>query len=595
MMRAYVHGLSKAPHGLPMWAMWKDSAPIQPEVLDPNFGSLMRLGSASDGHTPDPCHAIIRVGTVMDCVAQRSTGKAPYEVAFVDWWTSQVPTRLARRLAEFDEVWVRTANGQRAIQDAFTAIQAKTTVRRVPLPSAYLGLDKVKPASRGNAGESVLVAVGEWQCWDDVQSAFSAFALAEMSARLVLVCPNTPFVTKEQLLSFCAEQNLPVPTVSVIREYPTRWDKLCGILDMADGFIDSSMYFSQHPLASLVSALGLQSISAKKRITVPENNAPYLPPQEVFCTDAVLLAEKLVEHLNYGVQAAHVRKLDSIEEIASVMQDWDAERAPAPPAVVPANQNVIPPPSMLVIIPFKDRDVSTLEVVIRAVVPQLGPMDDLIVSDQGSTDACFAEVVDVCTRFGVSLASDDVPTGTFWNISRARNVGLRESIETDWVMSLDADIVLPPGFFAALKQAIVLDPDQGYSPLIDESLDVLPRWQRIESQGKGRIGSGISALPRKLVEQERGWDELFLGYGSEDIDLLLRLRNKYQFNSVAWECPAGRPIHFAHASVQYKEAYGKRNLLMVQPRMRGKGSVEVNLSGWGEHGVLVLLNGKEAE
>lgn len=592
--RAYVYSLSRT--GLPIWAIWKDSTPVQPGILDPNFQSILQLASAADGHSPEPCHAIIRMGSVMDCITQRAANRAPFEVAFTDWWSDVLPPRLARRLAEFDEVWVKSEAEGKVVRTAFGAIDAKTPVRVYLLPTADLGLTRVRPCEETD--EAVVVAVGDWEGWGNTREAFHAFALAEAEARLLLVCPNVPFATREELTAYCDKEGLPIPTVSTVREYPRRWDELCGLIAMGKIFLDTSRRACADWLSD-IAADGLGVLSWRNVTLAPVESgfAPYVAPQQWSKSNVESLSKMLNKYATKsrmgkdGLGWKRLRKPP--REIKEAMQGWDVSRAPAAPKEVAANPNAVVPPTLLVVVPFRNRPTEGLEATLRSIATQLGPMDEVIVSDQGSDDPTFARVEALCRQYGASLVSEEVFGEAEWNIARARNVGLRQAVEsTDWVMCVDADVVLSPGFVQELKLAIMRDGGQGYAPIIDEVASVGSGWANREPKEilGGRIASGCAALPRALVEQAHGWDEEYCGYGSEDIDLFLRLRHT-GFEVVPWECPTGKPQHQAHAPSEVKQEAGQRSLERVGQRMRGELGWTANGSGWGDGGVRCLARG----
>jgi len=588
--RAYVHALARL--GEPIWAIWKDATPVQPEIVDPNFRGILRLASAADGHSPEPCHAIIRAGAVMDVITQRAANKAPYEVAFIDWWTGTLPPRLARRLAEFDEVWTKTPAERTTVEAAFDAIKSTTPVRYFPLPTTDLGLARVKPLEE--PGEPVAVAVGEWGGWDNVRAAFHAFALSSVEGRLLLVCPNVPFITREELEEYCAREGLLVPRVSTVREFPKRWDELCGLMAMGTSFLDTSRRIGGSWLYAVADGLGVRVDRRVSRAPVEAGYAPYVPPQEWKETDTEHLAHLLS---TCGLLSERIEPLETelSPSIAATVRSWDTSLAPEAPKVVAANPDAVVPPTLLVVVPFRNRPVNQLEATLRSVATQLGPMDELLVSDQGSDDETFIRLESLCAQYGASLVTEDTFEDVQWNIARARNVGVRHATETtDWVMCVDADIVLSPGCIQALKMAIVRDPGQGYAPYVDEVSEVVGGWARREAKEilGSRIGSGIAALPRAKIEELRGWDEEYEGYGSEDIDLFHRLRNM-GFEVVPWECPTGRPQHQAHPPSGVKMTSGKENLARVDLRRRGELGWTANETGWGDGGVLCLARGED--
>jgi glycosyltransferase involved in cell wall biosynthesis len=223
-------------------------------------------------------------------------------------------------------------------------------------------------------------------------------------------------------------------------------------------------------------------------------------------------------------------------------------------------------------------------------------MDEVIVSDQGSVDDILDEVTAVCKKYGATLVSTEYDADAPWSIAKARNVGLQASDGTgEWVFCVDADIVVPPGFLQALKDHIAKNPSQGVAPIVTEMGRHLKTsevygtgWEEEQTFGE-RIGSGLSALPVGLVKEVHGWDEKYVGYGSEDIDLLVRLDRTRGFRTEAWQ-DGPRLYHQPHEEDHWR---GKENLARSVARMQGELGWEVNTKGWGEGGVVLVRRGAE--
>ena len=115
-----------------------------------------------------------------------------------------------------------------------------------------------------------------------------------------------------------------------------------------------------------------------------------------------------------------------------------------------------------------------------------------------------------------------------WSISRARNVGLwgLDPQKVAHVMFFDVDIRTTPEALSDLIGEAKARPHQVLSPYV-----------RQES-GYVRIGSGVSLFPIEALNQAGGFDESYIGWGAEDIELLSRLRERH--GVLAWV--TGDPI-----------------------------------------------------
>ena len=91
-----------------------------------------------------------------------------------------------------------------------------------------------------------------------------------------------------------------------------------------------------------------------------------------------------------------------------------------------------------------------------------------------------------------------------FSVSRARNLGARAAT-TPWICFMDADTLVGPTFAADLRAACS-----------DNSFLLLSPWQE---QLTGLVACRLDSFNRI-----GGYDELFEGWGSEDLDLYWRLR-----------------------------------------------------------------------
>ncbi len=97
-----------------------------------------------------------------------------------------------------------------------------------------------------------------------------------------------------------------------------------------------------------------------------------------------------------------------------------------------------------------------------------------------------------------------VPGESCYNRARARNAGLR-AVRTPWVCGIDCDILVAPHFVDALSP--VLRPGRYYRPSPRQDLGL---W-------------GTFVAERQAIEKTGGFDEVFQGWGDEDVDFFTSL------------------------------------------------------------------------
>ena len=144
-------------------------------------------------------------------------------------------------------------------------------------------------------------------------------------------------------------------------------------------------------------------------------------------------------------------------------------------------------------------------------------------------------------------------------LSRARNVAWRETNE-DWLVFVDDDCVVQPGWAAALEEEIAAHPDAemvtghvgARGGLVGEDLHVTvfpveqPGWRSGRWTRPGALGFGVCfAVQRRAVDRLGGWDER-LGPGvpdfpaGDDMDFNYRL---LRTGGGAWVTPRARAEH----------------------------------------------------
>jgi len=132
-----------------------------------------------------------------------------------------------------------------------------------------------------------------------------------------------------------------------------------------------------------------------------------------------------------------------------------------------------------------------------------------------------------------------VPGQTRWNASAARNIGARH-VDAPWIGFVDSDVVLDPGFSAALLSA--LKPGGFYRAWSDD-------------RGLG----GTFACARADFERVGGYDEMYRCWGEEDNDL---------YDALEFVGVEPRPLppsllrHLAHGDLERTRFYAVADRLL---------------------------------
>ncbi len=180
-----------------------------------------------------------------------------------------------------------------------------------------------------------------------------------------------------------------------------------------------------------------------------------------------------------------------------------------------------------IVIATKDR-AARLDAALTSLVLQgNAPPTEIIVVDNGSTDATR----DIVTRHGVRYEFEPIP-----NRARARNRGLAAASGSH-VLFVDDDVIVPGGFVAvhARAHADFVFPRSVTGPIINvASESERPAPTAANYSGAFFCTCNVS-VRKSTLDAVGGFDEQFDLYGWEDTELGLRLRNYDVARYFAWD------------------------------------------------------------
>lgn len=197
------------------------------------------------------------------------------------------------------------------------------------------------------------------------------------------------------------------------------------------------------------------------------------------------------------------------------------------------------PDNITVLIGVRNRADSRLANALASIREQTGlaiPARAMVV-DYGSEPENARVVGDLCEQQSAEfVAVADVPV---WSRSRCLNIGLRR-IDTKFVMTSDADIILSPNYLSeAIRMLKELPLSVACGPMLDlpeESADTLraaaeqdrglqtEEWRRLCTPRLGwEIHPSAAVSYTAFYRLIRGYDEFYCLWGSEDVDLMARL------------------------------------------------------------------------
>jgi glycosyltransferase involved in cell wall biosynthesis len=183
--------------------------------------------------------------------------------------------------------------------------------------------------------------------------------------------------------------------------------------------------------------------------------------------------------------------------------------------------------SLTIVIPNRNRDLEIVKRSLGSIVTQLNDAIRLVVVDYGSTLSYQEELVMLMKSFDqVELIL--CPTqGQLWNKSRCINIVLQSCTTTHFMVS-DMDMIWHPQFLSnqiesfSQKESIYFS--VGVMTQEESTLDKSFEDYAIKFQTNNEA-TGITVFPSAHLKFINGFDEFYHGWGSEDTDVHVRLKN----------------------------------------------------------------------
>ncbi len=194
---------------------------------------------------------------------------------------------------------------------------------------------------------------------------------------------------------------------------------------------------------------------------------------------------------------------------------------------------------LTIVIPNRNRNLATVKRTLSSIAVQLGKEVKVVVVDYGS-ELTYQEELQgyINTLEGVALLC--CPTqGQLWQKTRAINIALKQC-DTPYFMVADMDMLFHPDFVTKIQQYMHPDAITYFKVGIlteEESLLEKPFSAYLVKFYTNEEATGMTLFPTAILKEINGFDEFYHGWGSEDTDVHVRLRNK------------GIPVHFNQEEV----------------------------------------------
>lgn len=172
---------------------------------------------------------------------------------------------------------------------------------------------------------------------------------------------------------------------------------------------------------------------------------------------------------------------------------------------------------------YRNRDIERVKRSLESLNNQEDRDFKVIFIDYGSTFEIANSIEQVLSHYPFLKYIYTYTQGQPWNRSKALNIGIRQS-STDYIISADVDMIFHSTFNRVIRA--LADKNRvtffqvGY---LSEKESYTKEKFEIESLSNKRA-KGISLYPKSALEAINGFDEFFVCWGSEDEDVINRLK-----------------------------------------------------------------------
>ncbi|MGJ8684494.1 MAG: glycosyltransferase family 2 protein [Nonlabens sp.] len=201
--------------------------------------------------------------------------------------------------------------------------------------------------------------------------------------------------------------------------------------------------------------------------------------------------------------------------------------------------------SLTIIIPNRNRDLKLVQKSLNSVYGQLDDQVQLYLVDYGSELSYQQELEKLLQSFP-SITLILCPTQLqLWSKSRSINIVLQQA-ETTHFMVCDMDMIWHPQFIKEQLSGFSIEQSLYYSVGImtkDESAKEQSFDEYDIKFKTDEDATGITVFPTQQLKSINGFDEFYHGWGSEDTDVHVRLKN------------TGYPVTFYDKQVYFKHQW----------------------------------------
>jgi glycosyltransferase involved in cell wall biosynthesis len=201
--------------------------------------------------------------------------------------------------------------------------------------------------------------------------------------------------------------------------------------------------------------------------------------------------------------------------------------------------------SITIVIPNRNRDLKTVQRSLDSIDKQSVSAVKIVVVDYGSKISYQQELQQLIYSFShIELIL--CPTqGQLWNKSRCINIVLK-TCATSHFMVCDMDMIWHPAFLKKTMDTLSVNESVYYTVgiMTQEESAIYKTFEEYAVKFQtGHEATGITIFPTEHLKSINGFDEFYHGWGSEDTDVHVRLRN------------AGLVVRFRKSEVYFKHQW----------------------------------------
>jgi glycosyltransferase involved in cell wall biosynthesis len=183
---------------------------------------------------------------------------------------------------------------------------------------------------------------------------------------------------------------------------------------------------------------------------------------------------------------------------------------------------------LTIVIPNRNRSLATVKRTLSSIAVQLNEQVQVVVIDYGS-EATYQEELQAYTDSLEKVQLIVCPTqGQLWQKTRAINIVLKQC-KTPYFMVTDMDMLFHPNFVQKIQKH--LHPAEvtyfNVGILTEEESKLEKPFEDYDVKFyTNDEATGMTLFPAGVLKDIGGFDEFYHGWGSEDTDVHVRLRNK---------------------------------------------------------------------